>query len=122
MARRYLPIDAGDGSNNPLTKVWVPNAIADPLLFLTTLNVAAIHLDLLQGRYSSPATIARKGEAIHLINARLQRPSQALTNETIGSVVMLAAMEVRCGYPLMLRQLWSGLIAPFGILMETPRN
>ena len=93
MARRYLPVDPGL-ENNPLTKVWLPNAMADPVLFLATLNVAAIHLDIVQGRYSNPITLAHKVEAISLINSRLKEPNEALTNETIASVVMLAAMEV----------------------------
>ena len=92
MARRYLPVDPGV-DNNPLTKVWLPNAMADPILFLALVNVAAIHLDIIQGRYSNPITLAHKVEAISLINSRL-KTNEALTNETIASVVMLAAMEV----------------------------
>ena len=94
MGRRYLPISPGNENNDPLTMVWASHAIADPLLFLSTLNLATIHLDVLNGQHSSPVTIARKCEAIRRINARVQSPNDALTNETIGSVVMLAAMEV----------------------------
>ena len=96
MARRYFPSDPGT-ENNPLLKVWIPHAMADPVLFLATLNVSAIHLDILQGQYSNPITLAHKGETIRLINARLGDPVESLTNETIASVVMLAAMEV---YPI----------------------
>lgn len=93
MARNCLPIDPGNGSN-PLTKVWVPYAITDPALFLATLNFAAVHLNILRGQYNSRSTLMHKGETIRLINARLQKPTESLTNETIGSVAMLAATEV----------------------------
>ena len=93
MARNCMPWDPGNGQN-PLTKIWVPYALTDPVLFLATLNFAAVHLDILYGRYSSPITLFHKGETIRQINARLQDPSKALTNTTIGAVAMLAAMEV----------------------------
>ena len=92
IARKYLPIDPGHGGN-PLTRVWIPQAIADPVLFLATVNVAAIHLDITRRQFT-PATIARKGKVMRLINQKLLDPAQALSNETIGSVVMLAGYEV----------------------------
>jgi len=93
MGSRYLPIDRADG-NHPLTQKWFPHAMADPVLFMATLNVAATHLDICHGRHSGPMTIAPKGETIRLVNERLQHPTQALVNETIGCIVILAAMEV----------------------------
>jgi len=44
-------------------------------------------------------TMARKCETIRLVNERLQHPTQALVNETIGCIVMLAAIEVRPVHP-----------------------
>ena len=93
MARNCLPADPGNGSN-PLTKIWVPYAMTDPALFMATVNFAAVHLDILRGKYSSTHTLTHKIETIRLINAKLQNSTEALSNETIGSVVMLAAMEV----------------------------
>lgn len=93
MARSCLPIDHGNGPN-PLTKIWVPYAMTDPVIFLATLNFAAVHLDILQGQYTSPKTLMNKGETIRLINAKLQSSTEALTDTTIGAVVMLAGMEV----------------------------
>ncbi len=68
--------------------------MADPILFIATLNFAAVHLDILRGRYNSPHTLTHKIETIRLINVRLQNSTEALSNETIGSVAMLVAMEV----------------------------
>ena len=95
MARDYLPIDPGTG-NNPLQKVWVPQAISEPALFLSTVNFAATHLDRAQGRSCSPQILADKIEIIRLLNARLERPDEAVSDETIGAVVMLAGVEVCC--------------------------
>lgn len=93
MARRCLPVEVGKGQN-PLTNIWMPYALADPLLFLATLNFAAAHIDIVHGRLSNPRTIAQKGETIRLINLRLQDSADIVSDTTIGAVAMLAAMEV----------------------------
>lgn len=67
--------------------------MADPALFLATLNVAAIHLDLLQRQPSNPRTLARKGETIRLINEKLTDSTQALTNETVSVPSLLEKNE-----------------------------
>lgn len=94
MARNCLPTDRSGAGSNPLTKVWVSYAMTDPILFIATLSFAAVHLDILRGKYNSPHTLTHKIETIRLINFRLQNSTEALSNETIGSVAMLAAMEV----------------------------
>ena len=99
MARNFLPVMAGKGQH-PLTNVWIPNAVADPLLFLATINFAAAHLDFLHGRSTSSRTIAQKVETIRLINLRL--PESNLSDSTIGAVAMLAAMEVSGQYSIIL--------------------
>lgn len=73
----------------------MPLAVADPLLFLATLNFSAVHLDFMRGQCGSRTTLIHKGETIRLINARLQSPTEALTNITIGAITLLAAVEVR---------------------------
>ena len=93
MARNFLPVESSKG-RHPMTSVWMAHAIADPLLFLATLNFAAAHLDIIHGGQRSPRTIAQKVEIIRLINLRLQDSAQNLSNTTIGAVAMLAAMEV----------------------------
>lgn len=69
--------------------------MSDPILFLATLNFAAVHLDFVRGQCSNPRTLIHKVETIRLINARLQDPIEALTNTTIGAIIMLAGVEVR---------------------------
>ena len=98
IARNFLPVETGRGQH-PLTNVWIPHAVADPLLFLATLNFAAAHLDIIHGRQCSPRTIAQKLETIRLIKLRLKDSAESLSNTTIGAVAMLAAMEVRGLHP-----------------------
>ena len=93
IAHDCLPLEPGRGQH-PLTNIWMPRAIADPLLFLATLTYAAAHLDLMYGRESNPRTIAQQIETIRLINLRLQDPAESVSNTTIGAVAMLAATEV----------------------------
>ena len=93
MAINCLPVDHGIGEN-PLTKIWLPYALQDYTLFLTTLTFAVAHLEILSGNYKSPKTLLNKGQAIKAVNAKLRDSEHALSNETIGAVAMLAAMEV----------------------------
>ena len=93
MAINCLPVDQGQGQN-PLTKLWLPYALQDSTLFLATLAFAAAHLEVLGGNYKSPRTLLHKGNSIKAINAKLADQEHALSNETIGAVAMLAAVEV----------------------------
>lgn len=93
MAINCLPVDHGNGEN-PLTKIWLPYALQDYTLFLATLTFAVAHLEILSGNYKSPRTLLHKGHLIKAVNAKLRDREHALSNETIGAVAMLAAMEV----------------------------
>ena len=66
----------------------------DRLLFLATMNYAAVLYDALSGTYNRQKTLVHKAETIRLIRARLESPTEALKNTTIGAVVMLVATEV----------------------------
>ena len=66
----------------------------DKLLFLATLNYTAVLIDSLSGSYNRQRTLAHKAETIRLIKARLESPTEALKNTTIGAMAMLAATEV----------------------------
>ena len=65
----------------------------DRLLLLATLNYAAIHYDILSGTYNRQKTLVDKAETIRLIKARLESPTEALKNTTMGAVAMLATTE-----------------------------
>ena len=93
MALNCLPIDQHKGQN-PLTKTWLPYALQDSTLFQATLNFAEVHLEIVSGNYNSQRAIFHKGQSIRAVNARLRDSEHALTNETIGAVAMLAAIEV----------------------------
>ncbi|KAF6231673.1 hypothetical protein HO173_010205 [Letharia columbiana] len=92
-ALNFRLVETGRGQH-PLTKRWMPHTVADPLLFLATLNFAAAHLDNIQGRPSSPRTIAQKIETIRLIYSRLQGSVDSVSATTIGAVALLPAMEI----------------------------
>ena len=66
----------------------------DRLLFLATVNYAAVQRDALNGRYNCQTTLVRKAETIRLIKARLESPTEAVKDTTLGAVAMLAATEV----------------------------
>ena len=93
MALNCLPVDQRKGQN-PLTQMWLPYALQDSTLFIATLTFAEVHLEILSGNYKSQRALLHKGDSIKAINARLGDREQALSNETIGAVAMLAAMEV----------------------------
>lgn len=93
IAHNCFPVEPGRGQH-PLTNIWMPYAVADPLLFLATTNYAAAHLDIMYGRQNNLRTLAQKAETIRLINLRLQDSAETLSNSTIGAVAMLAAAEV----------------------------
>lgn len=92
IAHNCFPVEPGRGQH-PLTNIWMPYAVADPLLFLATTNYAAAHLDIMYGRQNNLRTLAQKAETIRLINLRLQDSAETLSNSTIGAVAMLAAAE-----------------------------
>ena len=89
-----LPIDRHNGGQNPLTRRWLPYAVQDSTLFQVTLNFAQVHLDILSGNYNSQRAAFHKSQSIRAVNARLKDGEHALSNETIGAVAMLAAIEV----------------------------
>ena len=100
MALNCLPVDECKGQN-PLTKLWLPYALQDTTLFLATLTFAEVHLEIMSGNYRSQRALLHKGDSIKAVNARLGDREHALSNETIGAVAMLAAIEVCHGSRLL---------------------
>ena len=93
MALNCPPIDQHKGQN-PLTRIWLPYVLQDSTLFQATLNFAEVHLEIASGNYNSQRAIFHKGQSIRAVNAKLRDGKHALSNETIGAVAMLAAIEV----------------------------
>ena len=93
MALNCVPVDQGRGQT-PLTKDWLPYAFQDSTLFLATMTFAEVHLGILSGNHRSESTLAHKCDSIKAVNAMLRDHAHALSNEAIGAVAMLAAIEV----------------------------
>lgn len=93
MALNCLPVDQFRGQN-PLTERWLPYAMQDSTLFLATLTFAELHLEVLSRNYKSRSFLLHKGDSIKAVNGKLGDREHALSNEAIGAVAMLAAMEV----------------------------
>ena len=81
-----------------MTQMWLPYAMQEPACFLATLNFAAVHIEAVTGNYKKSSRLRflrQKGKIIKSIDAKIQDPTEALSNSTIGAVAMLAAAEVR---------------------------
>lgn len=92
MSGNCLLLDQPAGQN-PL-KIWLPYALQDATLFLATLTFAEVHLEIMFGNYRSQKILVHKGDTINAVNTKLEDSKHAFSNETIGAVAMLAAMEV----------------------------
>ena len=101
MALNCVPVDQ-DRGQNLLTKAWLPYAFQDSTLFLATLTFVEVHLGILSGNHRSQRTLIHKCDSIKAVNAMLRDREHALSNEAIGAVAMLAAIEVS-GVTLLLR-------------------
>ena len=69
--------------------------MTDPVLFLATVSLAAVHLDILYGRYQSTQILIQKGQTIGVINERIRSGTGAVSDATIAAIAMVAVMEVR---------------------------
>lgn len=77
-----------------LTEVWLPYALQDSMLFVSTMAFATVYLES-AGSYSrSSKSVSYKNEAIRAINASLQCPGKAVSDSTIGAVAMLMKLQV----------------------------
>ena len=93
IAPALLPIDNGLGQN-PLRIVFAREALADAALGQAVLFLASVHMDKLERKNNNIETIRNRGEAIRLVNQKLNSPQHGLADTTIGAVGALAATEV----------------------------
>lgn len=72
---------------------WWPLALADPALFHVSLQTASLDVDLKaqKGFKSSEILMA---DSVSLVRHRIENPALASQDETLDSVVTLAAIEV----------------------------
>ncbi|KAJ5029038.1 hypothetical protein J3E73DRAFT_366406 [Bipolaris maydis] len=91
IAFQYYPLDLETWSN-PFVVSWWPLALNDPALFHVSLQTASLDLDLKaqNGVENSELLMA---DSIALVRRRVEDQSLACRDETIDSVVTLAAIE-----------------------------
>jgi hypothetical protein len=82
---------------NPQTKYYAPIIYTDAVLFHVTLQLAAMHLEKVQGRKDVRQSKALMVECIRLLRERVEESScslVAVSDQTISAVAGLAAIEV----------------------------
>ena len=89
-----LPL-ARNLAQNPISTIWVRNALSDRVLLSALLFHSAAHLDIAHSRSLSTTTHQHLGECIRQLNAQLQRSEEATSDSTIAAVGIVAATGVR---------------------------
>jgi hypothetical protein len=93
IAFQYYPLDLNIESN-PFIVSWWPLALADQALFHVSLQTASLYEEL-QAQKGFPISDLLMVDSIALVRRRIEDSSLAFQDETIDSVVTLAAIEVR---------------------------
>jgi len=69
-------------------------ASADPAWFNATLALISLHHDIKLGKGVSRECLFRRGEALRIINERLKKSPQQVSDHTIGAIASLASFDV----------------------------
>ncbi|KFY31944.1 hypothetical protein V493_00657 [Pseudogymnoascus sp. VKM F-4281 (FW-2241)] len=93
IAFQYYPLDLNPGSN-PFIIMWWPRALADPALFHVSLQTASLDQEL-RSRKGFPISELLMTDSVSLVRRRIEDSSLAIQDETMNSVVTLAAIEVK---------------------------
>lgn len=85
-----------DANSNPFVVSWFPQALADPALFHVSLQTASLDLELRaqNGFKNSDILMA---DSVSLVRSKIRDPKFAASDETLSSVVTLAAIELGKG-------------------------
>lgn len=97
IAFQYYPLDLNMESN-PFIVSWWPLALADQALFHVSLQTASLYEEL-QAQKGFPISDLLMLDSIALVRKRIGDSSLAIQDETLDSVVTLAAIEVRFSLP-----------------------
>lgn len=97
IAFQYYPLDLNMESN-PFIVSWWPLALADQALFHVSLQTASLYEEL-QAQKGFPISDLLMVDSIALVRRRIEDSSLAFQDETLDSVVTLAAIEVICSLP-----------------------
>jgi hypothetical protein len=95
IAFQYYPLDV-QVKSNPFVVSWFPLALADPALFHVSLQTASLDVELRaqQGFATSDLLMA---DSVSLVRLKVDNPVLAIQDETMDSVVTLAAIELGKG-------------------------
>ncbi|KAH8690744.1 hypothetical protein BGW36DRAFT_432534 [Talaromyces proteolyticus] len=91
IAFRYYPLDLNIESN-PFVVQWWPLALADPALFHVSLQTASLDEEL-RAQKGFPISELLMIDSVSLLRQKLEDSSLAFEDETMDSVVTLAAIE-----------------------------
>ena len=78
--------------SNPFVVSWWPLALADPALFHVSLQTASLDIDsrVQKGFANSEILMA---DSVSLVRQKIINPASALQDETMDSIITLAAIE-----------------------------
>jgi hypothetical protein len=93
IAFQYYPLDM-DMASNPFVVSWWPRALADPALFHVSLQTASLDEELRAQKGFSTSELLMM-DSVSLVRQRIGDATLAFQDETLNSVVTLAAIEVR---------------------------
>ena len=93
IAFQYYPLDY-NSTSNPFIVSWWPRALADPALFHVSLQTASLDEEL-RAQKGFPISQLLMVDSVSLVRQRIEDPTLAFQDETLNSVVTLAAIEVK---------------------------
>jgi hypothetical protein len=91
IAFQYYPLDL-DITSNPFVVSWWPLALADPTLFHVSLQTASLDLDLRAQKGFAKSELLM-ADSVSLVRLKITNPMEALQDETLNSIITLAAIE-----------------------------
>lgn len=80
---------------NPIGSMLAQRAVHDPVLLEAYLFHSAVHLDHLYNRPWGLMTLYHRGQAIRLLNKRLECAESSISDNIIAAVALLGASGVR---------------------------
>jgi hypothetical protein len=80
--------------SNPFVVSWWPLALADPALFHVSLQTASLDEEL-RAQRGFPISELLMVDSVILLRRKIENSSLAYQDDTLNSVVTLAAIEVR---------------------------
>ncbi|KAI4597551.1 hypothetical protein KJ359_004253 [Pestalotiopsis sp. 9143b] len=88
---QYYPLDL-EMDSNPFVVSWWPQALADGALFHVSLQTASLDVELRAGQGFAISELLM-ADSVALVRRKVESSALAFQNETLNSVVTLAAIE-----------------------------